>query len=798
MWQRTAIAALVSLATVCAVAQEASQPATLPTPSDHERLGDLIALIEGQNTPEGRRTIARELLLQRWPEATARLASLLSGTNGPAKIALASTLADLPQFLDPAYVEPLLGMMKDADAAVRQAAASALAAYPNNGVRGRLRELAGDREQPRLARLAAISALGQMTDREAIEALVANLGDPDPVVAQTALAAMSQATAMDFNDDIQAARAWWDESSALPREAWQQLQIDRLVRKDRETRRRLETVEARLSKLLEAGFLRAPDNERLALLTSYLTDATSAIRLLGLHLAQMHLAEGRSLPPELQDRIRDLLSSAEPREQAAAVQTVAALREPRDAERFLDLLRTVHNREVRLALFNGLGYIGNGAATEVLLRALEDPDEACAVEAVAGLGRLAERGVLETDARERVAAALLQAFEKMQPAAARERVLWAMGNVADVRFGPALVAALDRRESVPVRLAAVRGIARLKNPQLADALADAAGDPDASVRKAAIETLATIGSSASDKQVQALWERVLAPAETDEAIRQAAWRSLLEVLSRGSSEDLERCIARLPGSTSQDTQRRIELLERLAKLVHDAEPVDRGRLGLVRARLAAQYVRLEQPAEAVAAYVAALTDLEAAKSDALHRVALELLRYALLNGWYDEAVAGALAAAFPANERQTLWQAAKTEIDSRLTPAAVDQAVAMLTATRGGRRAQPTPGPRAAAQAPRNADRPGGLRSGHVRPHFASSVASLARRLGRRRQARRRASAQQIASATSRRRPGLWGRRKFFSHNLQLSLDSLRACFIYVGEVTDDVVSSENERVVRT
>jgi HEAT repeat protein len=683
-----AIAVLGFQAAVCAVAQEASQPATLPAPTtlaaptNHERLGDLIALIEGQNTPEGRRTITRELLLQRWPETTLRLVSLLSGANAPAKIAVASVLADLPQFLDPAYVEPLLDMLKDADAAVRQAAAGALAAYPNNGVRARLRQLADDRAQPRPARLAAISALGMMTDREAIEGLVADLDDPDPVVAQAALAAMSQATAMDFNDDIQAARTWWGESSTLSREAWQQLQIDRLVRKDREMHRRLEAVEARLSKVLEAGFLRSPEAERLALLTSYLADPASSIRLLGLHLAQVHLAEGRSLPTELQDRIRDLLDSTEPREQAAAVQTVASLREPRDAERFLKMLETVHNREVRLALLNGLGYIGTGAATEVLLRALDEPDEACAAEAVAALGRLAERGVLEPETRERVATALLRAFEKTQPAQAgpRERVLWAMGNVADVRFGPAFVSALDRRESVPVRLAAVRGIASLKNPQLADALADAVSDPDAGVRKAAIETLATLGSAASDKQVQALWERVLSTSETDETIRQAAWRSLLELLSKGSSEELERCIARLPGSTTQDTQRRIELLERLVKSIQETEPVDRGRLGLVRARLAAQYVRLEQPADAVAAYVAALADLQAAKSDALHRVALELLRYALLNAQYDQVVAHALAAAIPANERDMLWQAAKTEIESRLTPAGVDQAATMLTA----------------------------------------------------------------------------------------------------------------------
>ncbi len=682
MWRRLAIAVCVSLAAVATVGQETTQPATDSAPTNQERLNDLIALIEGQNTPEGRRTIVRELLLQGWPETTSRLVSLLSGTNTAAKTAVATVLADLPRFLELAYVDPLIGMLTDADAGVRQAAAGALAAYTNNGVTQRLRGLALDTEEPRPARLAAITALGLMTQRDAIEALVAVLGDPDPVVARAGLAAMAQAAAMDFNEDIQAARTWWEESSALPRETWQQRQINRLVLKDREMRRRLESLEVRLTRVLETSFQRVPDADRLALLGGYLTDPALSIRLVGLRLAQMHVAQGKSLSTELHERLRELVNSSEAREQAAAVQAVATLREPEDAERFVAMLATARNRDVRLALLNGLGYVGRGAATEVLLRAADDVDEQCAAEAVAALGRLAERGVLQAELRESVAARLLEAFERTEPAqiAVRERVLWAMGNVADVRFGPAFATALDRREGVPVRLAAVRGIASLRNPQLADALADAVGDPDSGVRKIAVETLAVIGSASSERHVQALWERVASPQETDETIRQAAWRSVLEILSKGSSDDLERWIARLPGTTVQDTQRRIELLERLARAGLEIEPVDRGRLGLIRARLAAQYVRLEQPGEAVAAYVAALSDLHVAQSDTRRRVALELLRYTLVNDHYSAAVAEALATAVGTDEQGVLWQTARAEIESRLSASTADQVLSMLAA----------------------------------------------------------------------------------------------------------------------
>ncbi|HPM23996.1 MAG TPA: HEAT repeat domain-containing protein, partial [Phycisphaerae bacterium] len=298
MW-RAAVGVILVLAAVTGFAQEpAPQAATRPATSNQERLASLLALIEGQNAPDVRRTGARELLLQRWSETPPRLITLLSGPNAAAKVAVATVLAEQPEFLDPAYIDPLINMLADADPAVRQAAAGALAGYRDNGVTPRLQQLALDSTQTRPARLAAISALGLMTEREAIGGLVAVLSDPDPTLAQAALSALAQATAMDFGEDAAAARAWWEGSRTLSREVWQQLQIERLVRKDREMRRRLDTMEARLAKALEASFLRAADTERVTLLVGYLADASTTIRLLGLRFAQLHLAEGKSLPTE--------------------------------------------------------------------------------------------------------------------------------------------------------------------------------------------------------------------------------------------------------------------------------------------------------------------------------------------------------------------------------------------------------------------------------------------------------------------------------------------------------------------
>ena len=80
--------------------QPVALPATQPAlPSNEDRLNGLLALIEGQNSGEVRRTVARELLLQQWEATPGRLAGVLGSDNGPARIAVALTLAELPRFL---------------------------------------------------------------------------------------------------------------------------------------------------------------------------------------------------------------------------------------------------------------------------------------------------------------------------------------------------------------------------------------------------------------------------------------------------------------------------------------------------------------------------------------------------------------------------------------------------------------------------------------------------------------------------------------------------------------------------
>jgi len=664
------IAVFVVLAGFCAAQEAATQAVTRPAMPTPDTLSDLITLIEDpKNPPEARKRAARLLLMQGWSETPPRLAAILSGQNAGGKVAVASALAELPQFLDAAYLGPLTAMLGENEAEVRHAAARALAGYRDGGVVPRLRRQLVDPDAPQRARLGAVTALGLMTSRGAIDALAAVLTDRDPVVAAAALAAFQQATAMDFRDDAAEAEKWWNATRDLTDEEWQRLEIERLMQRDREMRARLDAVEGRLAKVLETGFQRASDAERAALLSEYLSDSSATIRTLGLRLVQRHLDDGRtpdSLPGDLLVRIRDLMNSPDPREQAAAVQTVARFRNPQDAETFIALLATARNRALRLSLINGLGYVGNGAAAEALLGALDLADPELATEVVAALGRLAERGALRDAPREDVVRALARTFAETQPAhvALRERLLWAMGNLADASFGPAFAAALDRAEAVAVRLNAVRGIAGLDDPKLADALLPAVSDPDPGVRKAAIDTLATLG--AADRHLQAIWSRLTSPPETEETVRQAAWRAALLLLEKRPPAEIEEWITRLPGEGRLRAQRTIDLLQRLLRTAEAESPANVARLATLRTRLAAQYVLLEQPGEALLEYTRAL-DVAAKDAAAAERVARDALRFALVSDRYDPNVAQMLRNVCPPVTPAALWDVIHTELTARLT-----------------------------------------------------------------------------------------------------------------------------------
>ena len=693
----------------------ATQPAPAPTPApapppapttneastfDAQRFAELLALIEGRNSLQARRTGARELLRLGWAETTPKLLAVLRNGDVVAKAAVAGAMADLPATITAEFIAPLTTMLADADTDARNAAAAALAAGPADLVLPALREIALDKAKPPLNRLAAVNTLGLMTKRPAVALLVEIMHGDEPQMRAAALAAIESSTARDFADDYDAAFAWWEVAQQIPAARWQEDQIDRLLQQHRSAQQAVQSLEQRLAAALRENYVRCPEPQRNALLDSYLTDPCAAVRQMALALVQASLTEGKTLPGDTISRARDLLADTTPAGRAAAVRTVAALRDAADEARLLEMLANEHHPDVRLALVNGLGYVGSSAAIDPILTVLGQSNVGLASEAVTALGRLAERGTL-TDAQlhERATAALLARYQAT-PAdqfALRERLLWAMSRIGNPRFGALFVAALSAHERPEVRLAAVRGISGLADPRvkranastqpantegvltpgaLVDALLPATKDADAVVRRAAVEALAGFGTT--DQHVQALWDRLAPEAEAEENIRVTAWRGATRILATRPLDVIDAWLARLPGDEATKRQHQIELLQAAEGQLNGTTD-RRDVLGTIRARLAAIRAQAGQIDDALALYVLAIDDLHAAGAPSLPQTAVDLLRLALSAGRYDATLAAALASENPGLDPAALWDGVAPHIEAAITPERVDEALRMLT-----------------------------------------------------------------------------------------------------------------------
>jgi hypothetical protein len=319
--------------------------------------------------------------------------------------------------------------------------------------------------------------------------------------------------------------------------------------------------------------------------------------------------------------------------------------------------------------------VGDASAVDPLAAILQTANVTVAIEAAGAIGRLGER----TELGDRKAAAVEALTQKYAAAAQdqlelRETLLSAMGRVGDPACGPVFTASLDSADPA-IRRVATLGIDLLGDPELVDVLAPLVGDADAGVRAAAVAALRNLGSS--DAHLQALWGRLPAASETNAQTRDSAWQGVLKLLASRPPTEIESWVARLPDNGETRARRAVELLQ-LAEGGLATDPARRGELGRVRAAIAARMLDLNRGDEGIATYVRALEDLHAVKSAEIPRVSLELLRYALVSGRYDEQLAGIFVNGNPPLDGAAIWQGLHDDIEQRLRPEKADEAIRML------------------------------------------------------------------------------------------------------------------------
>lgn len=673
---------------------------------------ELAVRIEGQTSGAARREAVRQFLLEGGETVEDEILTLLAGSSRTAQLAVAYALADLSQSLRVAWIEPLQAMLGDADAEFRSAASGALAAYPDDRSVTALRAVLLDSSMTVRARLAALDALDRICTPAAVGAIVQALDEATPTVRDQAMASLDAIAGRPFGGRRSEIDEWWSEAQRDDAERWRARRMARLERRANQLERQAREIESRFVASLRDGFLRASEADRPAMLQSLLSDALVSVRLMGLSLAQTELSQGRAVSPESAERIRELLAAPEGLIRAAAVRAVAGLRDPADEARLLEILSAETGSEVRAAVANALGYIGGTAAAPRLVELLTSDDSAVLEEAVTAIGRLVKRVELSDSATRAIADGVLALGETIaeRRVATRERLLWTMSRIADVRYTDVFVAALRPEEASAIRVAALRGVAALMEsmngralPQTLPAQRDgvtgeeagrpvagaldaqraalmkhvaaAAHDGDTALRRAAIEALAQL--SWMDSDLEELWRVVIAGEEHDDDERELAWRGLVRALGGRTVAEIEPWIERLPPNGEHREHRRIELLL-LAERIATAEPVDRAALGSIRVRIGRARAAAGQVESAVSAYLAGMDDLLAVEDSGLASSAVELTALSVRTGFFESEFAKRLAQRTAGLPAEAFWEPLLDALASGLTGESADRMVGAL------------------------------------------------------------------------------------------------------------------------
>lgn len=660
-----------------------TQPARLSA-EDQQRFKDFVDLLREQNTPNARRTGARELLNRGWPQAIEVLVEVLGNEkDSQAQMAVIDVIAGSAK-PNARFMQPLVKLLGSKNEKIRDAAADALARYDEGSVvdgLGRLARGVGDPAPDAAMRVAAIRALSQLSDRvEAMKVLMALLEDPNPDVRVKAAQAIGDAAGTDFGNDLGAIYKWWEvdrERSDLGRSRDRYLVK---IRQNRSLRKDLEGVQAVLVSTLRKLYLRMPDAQKTDTLLEYLEDSMADVRLLGLELVNALLTDRKPVPELVLKRVRLMVGDPIPRVRREVALTLRDFHDAADAKLILAQYRLETDGTVRAAMLNALGRLGAPEAIEGIIQALSSDDKQVAAEAALALAVLREEGHVSADKIAPAIKPLKASYAKLKPddRQFREQFLEAMARIADPQFAAIFRDGLNIGNDAAVRQAAARGIAALGKSENARLLIDHLADADPGVRRSVVDALARIATA---EHIEALSSRLDAKNESDATVRVKAWEGVRQIL-RGLSVDERRrwVTTRLDTKADKATaERYVELMTEIEKELAAATPQPPD-LPEVREQLADGLSDAGQFAEAARTYKLAFDAMSKTKNGRAWEVGLKLFSAQLQADRYDEAMilAGDLREAASARQLDRLAGVLSRHLSTLLKAGEPDKAFDVL------------------------------------------------------------------------------------------------------------------------
>lgn len=455
--------------------------------------------------------------------------------------------------------ELLIEQLDSEDLETRQAAVIALGRIGDaRAVPALVRVLTTDDELV----IAAAGALAKIGDRRSLEALLDLIGHPQPAVRQAVIAAINSighpemaaraATLLNHRDPrvresaVQIAGYFGygeciellfercrDEDESVRRAAIEHipyLEDDRAVSILAEA---LEHGTARVRASAAQAFAQVESPRALSYLLAALNDPDQWVRYFAARSIGRHgysesvtaLAQLTQDDPANQVRI-------------AAMESLARIGGAR-AVAILARLAESNNVDLARAAVGGLGLIGHPDALPPLLATLRSPDPARRVDALRALGERGGPGAvsaLQWVAAADVDAQVVQsAIDALAHLATPEAIHTLIALTSDPTRRDACVTALTElgteqiefigkgltHAQASVRRAIVSALGRMKQPLASELLSTALDDVDASVRAAAANALAHLGSRSAERKLVAM-----ARTDSDPGVRRAAQKAL--------------------------------------------------------------------------------------------------------------------------------------------------------------------------------------------------------------------------------------------------------------------------------
>ncbi len=603
-----------------------------------QRLEENLLLIRGNNTPEARKLGATRLLEIGGNESVSRLMGVLSAEPPElaAQLAVCAAIADFER-PPAALVEALLAMLGDARPGVIEAVSRAIRRFDSTVVVGRLRPIAMDAAYARPRRLAAIRALGVLSDDvQAIGVLAGLLEDADRAIRFAALTAFNEATGAGLSDPA-AAADWWRRASSLSQEKLLKTLIETRALQVQRLRNERSELTRRLVAASREAYLNTAEPNRPRYLQSLLSEDVAALRMLGLDLINDLITDRKEISSETKARIVELTTDPDAKVCLRAARIVGDLRLTSATTKLMEAISRELDDDVRASQVSALGRLDDLNALDTLVAKLNDDSPLVVGEAVSALGTLLRRGQQTATSRDDVARQLLERYQRLTPQESelREKFLMAMAGIGARDFRPVFEEAIGKDRSPRIRRAAITGLAIYEDAAAAGLIRPLMDAPEPEIRLAAIDAIGSCGHSIED--LTALNNHLHVDREPDASIRQHAWDSYLAVSQRLPVVTRVRISDQFDRPDDKTAQRRrIELLRALRSDAARFEELSRDDRINVFERIADAQLELGEYTAASASLEQAMglfTDLEQERYASLANGSIS----ALLKGREDAA-----------------------------------------------------------------------------------------------------------------------------------------------------------------